>query len=138
VSSSHRIVSLSLPHSDLVVDAMAGASGVEEADAQPGGSSGEEGDPQALVPSGCRTPGVIDGAAGCGLYPGALHAHRGAATTAGSGLSIGDDDPCVVYVGMVDAEGFALGDAAASSSSNVGTHLTVSGLLSGAHLGLQL
>jgi hypothetical protein len=43
VSSSHR--TLSLPHSNLVVDTMDGASVGEEVDAQPDGSGGEEGNP---------------------------------------------------------------------------------------------
>jgi hypothetical protein len=43
-SSSHGTLCISLPHSNLAVDAMVGASGGKEADAQPGGSGGEDGD----------------------------------------------------------------------------------------------
>jgi hypothetical protein len=108
---------LSLPHSDLAMDAMAGASGGEEADAQLGGSDGEDGDPQELVGSGCRTPGTVNGATGSGLS-GTLRAHLGAAAATGSGLSVGDDDPCVVCVGTIDVEGTILGDVAASYKSS--------------------
>jgi hypothetical protein len=77
-----------------------------------------------------RDPGAVDGATGSGLS-GALRAHPGAAAATRSGLSVGDGDPCVVCVGTMGVEGTILGDAA-TSSSNTGTHSTVS-----AHLGLQ-
>jgi hypothetical protein len=60
VSSSRGTLSLSPPHSDLAVDAMAGASG------------GEDGGSQELVGSGCGTPApsMVQPGLGC-LVPSA-------------------------------------------------------------------